>query len=42
MDQNTKTKVAEAVLDYITNGESLGIGSGTTVNILIENLYKVK
>ena len=43
MDQNTKKqKVAEAVLDYITNGESLGIGSGTTVNILIENLYKVK
>ena len=43
MDQNTKKqKVAEAVLDYITNGESLGIGSGTTVNILIENLSKVK
>ena len=43
MDQNTKKqKVAEAVLDYITNGESLGIGSGSTVNILIENLSKVK
>ena len=43
MDQNTKKqKVAEAVLDYITNGESLGIGSGSTVNILIENLPKVK
>ena len=43
MDQNTKKqRVAEAVLDYITNGESLGIGSGSTVNILIENLHKVK
>tara|TARA_B100001121_G_scaffold213929_1_gene187614 strand:+ start:220 stop:885 length:666 start_codon:yes stop_codon:yes gene_type:complete len=43
MDQNTKKqKVAEAVLDYITSGESLGIGSGSTVNILIENLPKVK
>ena len=43
MDQNTKKqKVAEAVLDYISNGESLGIGSGSTVNILIENLSKVK
>ena len=43
MDQNTKKqKVAEAVLDYITDGESLGIGSGSTVNILIENLSKVK
>ena len=43
MDQNTKKrKVAEAVLDYISNGDSLGIGSGSTVNILIENLSKVK
>ena len=43
MDQNTKKqRVAEAVLDYIDNGESLGIGSGSTVNILIENLSKVK
>ena len=43
MDQNTKKqKVAEAVLDYIKNGESLGIGSGSTVNLLIENLSKVK
>ena len=30
MDQNTKKqRVAEAVLDYIDNGESLGIGSGS-------------
>ena len=43
MDRNTKKqRVAEAVLDYIDNGESLGIGSGSTVNILIENLSKVK
>ena len=43
MDQNTKKqRVAEAVLDYIDNGESLGIGSGSTVNILIGNLSKVK
>jgi len=43
MDQNTKKqKAAEAVLDYITNGESLGIGSGSTVDILIENLSKVR
>tara|TARA_B100000900_G_scaffold394940_1_gene392855 strand:- start:139 stop:804 length:666 start_codon:yes stop_codon:yes gene_type:complete len=43
MDQNTKKqKVAESVLDYIDNGEILGIGSGSTVNILIEFLPKVK
>ena len=43
MDQNTKKqRVAEAVLDYIDNGESLGVGSGSTVNILIDNLSKVK
>ena len=43
MDRNTKKqRVAEAVLDYIDNGESLGIGSGSTVNILIENLSKLK
>ncbi len=43
MDRNTKKqRVAEAVLDYIDNGECLGIGSGSTVNILIENLSKVK
>ena len=43
MDQNTKKQmVAESVLDYIDNGEILGIGSGSTVNILIELLPKVK
>ena len=43
MDQNTKKRrVAEAVLDYIDNGESLGIGSGLTVNILIKNQTKLK
>lgn len=43
MDQNSKKrKVAESVLDLIENGEILGIGSGSTVNILIEYLPKVK
>ena len=43
MDQNTKKQmVAESVLDYIDNGEVLGIGSGSTVNILIGLLPKVK
>ena len=43
MSQNTKKeKVAEAALDYIDNNESLGIGSGSTVNILIDKLVKVK
>ena len=43
MDQNTKKQmVAESVLDYIDNGEILGIGSGSTVNILIALLPKVK
>ena len=43
MDQITKKhKVAESVLYLIDNDEILGIGSGSTVNILIENLPKVK
>ena len=43
MNQNTKKhKVAQSVLEYINNGEILGIGSGSTVNILIEYLAQVK
>lgn len=43
MDQITKKhKVAASVLDLIDNDEILGIGSGSTVNILIEYLPKVK
>ena len=43
MDQITKKhKVAESVLELIDNDEILGIGSGSTVNILIEYLPKVK
>ena len=43
MDTITKKhKVAESVLDLIDNDEILGIGSGSTVNILIEYLPKVK
>lgn len=37
-----KNKVASAALDYIQNGQIIGIGSGTTVNCFIEQLYKVK
>jgi len=43
MDQITKKhRVAESVLEYVDNGEILGIGSGSTVNILIDLLPKVK
>tara|TARA_Y100000768_G_C23978813_1_gene684568 strand:- start:695 stop:1360 length:666 start_codon:yes stop_codon:yes gene_type:complete len=43
MDQNTKKhRVAESVLEYIDNGEVLGVGSGSTVNMLIDLLPKVK
>ena len=43
MDQITKKhKVAESVLELIDNDEILGVGSGSTVNILIEYLPKVK
>ena len=43
MDQITKKhRVAESVLDLIDNDEILGIGSGSTVNILIQNLPKIK
>ena len=43
MDQNTKKiQVANAALEYIENGQIIGIGSGSTVNCLIEQLDKVK
>ena len=43
MDQNTKKiQVASAALEYIQNGQIIGIGSGSTVNCLIEQLDKVK
>ena len=43
MNQNTKKhRAAESVLEYIDNGEILGIGSGSTVNILISLLPRVK
>ena len=43
MDQNTKKiQVASAALEYIENGQIIGIGSGSTVNCLIEQLGKVK
>ena len=37
-----KMRVAEAALDYIEHGQIVGIGSGTTVHALIEQLTKVK
>jgi ribose 5-phosphate isomerase A len=37
-----KNKVAEAALDYIENGQIIGIGSGTTVHSLINKLETVK
>ena len=37
-----KNKVAEAALDYIENGQIIGIGSGTTVHALINKLETVK
>tara|TARA_X000000368_G_scaffold115075_1_gene89718 strand:+ start:1749 stop:2402 length:654 start_codon:yes stop_codon:yes gene_type:complete len=43
VDQNTKKiQVASAALEYIENGQIIGIGSGSTVNCLIEQLDKVK
>jgi len=37
-----KNKVAEAALEYIENGQVVGIGSGSTVNCFIDMLDKVK
>ena len=43
MDQDQKkNKVAEAALDYIESGQIIGIGSGTTVNALINKLGTIK
>lgn len=43
MDQVAKKhKVAEKAIDYINNNEILGIGSGSTVEILISYLPKVR
>ena len=37
-----KNKVAEAALEYIENGQVVGIGSGSTVNCFIDMLDKIK
>lgn len=43
MHQNDKKQmVAEAVLDYIDTGQVLGIGSGSTVEIFISHLNKIR
>ncbi len=43
MDQEQKKKsAAEASLDYIQNGTVLGVGTGSTVNYLIDMLPTVK
>ena len=43
MDQDNKKKqAAESALDYIQNGDILGIGSGSTVNIFISLLDSLR
>jgi ribose 5-phosphate isomerase A len=37
-----KSKVAEAALDYIKTGSTLGIGSGSTINYFITALANIK
>ena len=43
MDQNEKKRqVALAALDYIPDGATLGVGTGSTVNYLIEALPDIR
>ena len=37
-----KRKVAEASLEYIESGQVIGIGTGSTVNCLIDLMEKIK
>lgn len=37
-----KQRVAEAALDYIEDGSTIGVGTGSTVNFFIEQLAKIK
>ena len=43
MDQNQQKQiVAQAALDFIESGEILGVGTGSTVNLFIDALVKIK
>jgi ribose 5-phosphate isomerase A len=43
MDQNAmKLAAARAALDYVQNGAVLGVGSGSTVNLFIEELARIR
>ena len=43
MDQNSlKRQVAEAALDYIDTGSVVGVGTGSTVDLFIEQLAMIK
>jgi ribose 5-phosphate isomerase A len=43
MDQNAKkASVAKASLEYIDNGVALGVGTGSTVNVLIDLLPSIR
>ena len=37
-----KIKVAEAALDYVENNDVIGIGTGSTTNLFIDPLAKIK
>lgn len=42
MSTDHKQVVAQAALDYIENGDIVGVGSGSTVNCFIDELAKIK
>jgi ribose 5-phosphate isomerase A len=43
MDQNAlKQAVADAALAYVPEGEIIGVGSGSTTNLFIDSLAKIK
>jgi ribose 5-phosphate isomerase A len=43
MDQNElKRAVARAAIDHLTSGALVGVGSGSTVNLFIEELGRVR
>ncbi|MGB5708936.1 MAG: ribose-5-phosphate isomerase RpiA [Arenicellales bacterium] len=40
--ENQKQAVAEAAIDYIENGDIVGVGTGSTANYFIDSLAKIK
>ena len=40
--ENLKRKVAEAALEYIETGDIVGVGTGSTTNLFIDGLAKIK